>query len=57
MLECGKLRPALQSTVVVVPSGCLMHPGALAQSGNETPKLPVFDAASIKPLTRWRPIG
>jgi uncharacterized protein (TIGR03435 family) len=49
MLECGKLRASLQIAVIVGLSGCLMNPGALAQSSNETPKSLVFDAATIKP--------
>jgi uncharacterized protein (TIGR03435 family) len=49
MLGYGKLRAALLTALIVGLSGCLMNPAALAQSSHETPKPPVFDAATIKP--------
>jgi uncharacterized protein (TIGR03435 family) len=49
MLDYGKFRAALQTTVIAGLCGCLMNPAALAQSSNETPKPFVFDAATIKP--------
>jgi hypothetical protein len=49
MLDCGKLRAAVQTAVIAGLSGCLMNPAALAQNSNETPKPFVFDAATIKP--------
>ncbi len=49
MLIYEKLRTTLQTAVIAGLCYYLMNPVALAQSSNETPKPPVFDATTIKP--------